>query len=96
MFLQIVADFGFADFEMFGELGLEGGPGAFAAAAASANELAEGNSQRLAGFRIVGSDQIRIGDQEDAWAGRGVVGFFQTVKLAAEKATEHGFEMCES
>src|ERR1700690_990225 len=76
MLLQIIADFGLADFEMLGELRLERGPGALATPAASAHKLPERDSQRLTGFRIVGSDEIRIRDQENAWTGRSVIGFF--------------------
>src|SRR5580704_7850824 len=96
MLLQIVAYFGLGDFEMLGKLCLKRWPGALATAATSAHQLPERDSQRLAGFRIVGGNEVRIRDEEYARSRRSVVRFFQAVQLAAEQATQHRFEMRES
>ena len=90
---KILGYFRFGDFEVFRKARLDG---VHAAAIAAAYQVANGNSQRLAGFDIVVRGQVGICQNEDSWSCRSTVGFVQLCRRASEQAAKLHFEQRNS
>ena len=69
---QIFPNARFVDAEMFGEFFLQ--VRAFAAAASAAKQIPDPDAQRLAGFDVVVAGLVGVRDEENAGAGRCVLG----------------------
>jgi hypothetical protein len=70
--LQILPHASLGDAEMFGELFLQ--IRAFAAAASASQQIPDANAQRLAGFDVLIGGLVGICDEENARAGRRILG----------------------
>ena len=84
----------FGNAKMFGELRLER-IGASAACAAS-QKISDGDAERLAGFDVIVAGEIRIREDEDAWADRRMVCVTKFYRGASQKATKLHFEERQS
>src|ERR1700682_3145068 len=90
---EIFGNAGFGNAEMVRELRLER-IGA-AAACASPQQIGDGDAKRLASFDVIVRGEIRIAEQQNAWASRSALCGIQLQRGAAQKSAKLHFQKAE-